>query len=153
MSSAHPRFTSLHRARRAACVVLGVFLLTLQSFAPVFAAQGQGDWIEICAEAGAVWVQVDLDEGDGDAGPCPDCARCALCAVTSAAPMPKLTNLTRFEFVQFGTFPRFDAYNSDNPAQFWPDTRGPPTAPEMTPERALRASMATTQNTGGAPWL
>ena len=39
-----------------------------------------------------------------------------------------------------------------NPAQYWHDGRGPPLAAKTESERALRASVAATQDKGEAPW-
>ncbi|TMV03405.1 hypothetical protein FGK63_19520 [Ruegeria sediminis] len=108
--------------------------------------------MEICSEAGAVYVQVDLQEDAGDTAPCPECASCVLCAVTGVGPAPDLPETARPDHVQSEIFPSRNVYKPYNPAQFWPDNRGPPAAPETESERARRASMATIQRSGGALW-
>ncbi|MEX0367418.1 MAG: hypothetical protein AB3N22_15200 [Ruegeria sp.] len=140
------------RAPRAAAGGLGILLLLLQLLSPALASAEQGVWMEICSEAGAVWVQVDPEDGTTDTAPCPKCAHCALCAVTGAAPLPDLPGIVRSGGVQIGTWHVRTMYKPDNPAQFWPDSRGPPPAPQDRTERAPRASMASIQVTGGAPW-
>ncbi|WP_237212625.1 DUF2946 family protein [Ruegeria lacuscaerulensis] len=110
-------------------------------------------WVEICSEAGAVWVQVDLEEGTEDpTAPCPKCADCALCAVTAAAPVPDLPELARIEFAQSMQTVVPSQFGSSNSVWLWPETRGPPAALENRIERAQRASMASIQIPGGAPW-
>nr|WP_243470830.1 hypothetical protein [Ruegeria denitrificans] len=110
-------------------------------------------WIEICSEAGAVWVEVDLEEGTDDpTAPCPKCADCALCAVTTAAPLPDLPELTRDRFFQAERCETRDLVKDYTGKRLWPETRGPPRARQEIYERAQRASIASIQVTGGAPW-
>lgn len=141
------------RATRVAAGLAGIFLLMLQVLGPALASPGQGTWMEICSEAGAVWVQVDLEEDTGDpTAPCPKCADCALCAITAAAPVPDRPLMVRpgsvhIEHCEFGIRPV--TYKTE---RLWPETRGPPAAPEIRTERAPRASMASTRTEGGAPW-
>ncbi|NVO54726.1 hypothetical protein HW561_02840 [Rhodobacteraceae bacterium B1Z28] len=109
--------------------------------------------MEICSEAGAVWVEVDLEEGTDDpTAPCPKCADCALCAVTGTAPLPDLPEMARVGYVQYVRNQTRDLYYSYNSDWLWPATRGPPFAPQDRTERAPRASMAVTPFIGGAPW-
>lgn len=141
------------RVSRMACALAGIFLLLLQMLGPALASPGESMWVEICSEAGAVWVEVDLEEGTVDpTAPCPKCADCALCAVTGAAPVPDLPQIMWTGFVQFigcdiGALA--ELYSTD---RLWPETRGPPAAPEIKTERAPRASMASILVYGGAPW-
>ncbi|RBW55132.1 hypothetical protein DS906_14505 [Ruegeria sp. A3M17] len=109
--------------------------------------------MEICSEAGAVWVQIDLEEEDQDpAAPCPKCADCALCAVTSAAPVPDLPVLIRGSIVHTAHPSPCDLVQVCNLKRLWPETRGPPAAPKYKAERAQRASIASIQVSGGALW-
>ncbi|WP_235216146.1 DUF2946 family protein [Ruegeria halocynthiae] len=152
-----PALNPLHiiavRALRAVCAFAGIFLLLLQLLGPALASPGQSMWVEICSEAGAVWVQVDLEEEDRDpTAPCPKCADCALCAVTAAAPLPGQPELIRAEFIQTAQSGVRILYEPYVSAWLWPETRGPPAAPGHKTERALRASMASIQVIGGAPW-
>ncbi|MGV6847925.1 MAG: DUF2946 family protein [Marinibacterium sp.] len=141
-------------ALRAVAGLAGILLLMLQLLGPALASPGQGTWMEICSEAGAVWVQVDPDEDTGDpAAPCPKCANCPLCAVIGLAPLPAMPGLAIWEVVQTEAFARTDQYKPHKSTWLWPQTRGPPRGPEKTTERAWRASMASTQVIGGAPWL
>ena len=152
MLSHRPHPKPFARAHRALAGLAGILLLLLQLLSPALASADEGVWMEICSEAGAVYVQVDLKEDAGDTAPCPECASCVLCAVTGTGPQPVLPEMARPEFVQSGLVQARDVYKPYNPAQFWPDTRGPPAAPETESERAPRASMATIQRSGGALW-
>lgn len=140
-------------AFRAVAGLAGILLLMLQLLGPALASSGQGSWMEICSEAGAVWVQVDLDEDtDNPAVPCPKCANCPLCAVTGAAPLPDTPVLIRTIDVRVEA-PRCAAASAPNlSVRLWPETRGPPLGNQIRTERALGASMASTQVNGGAPW-
>ncbi|NOC92807.1 hypothetical protein GS614_12830 [Ruegeria sp. HKCCD6604] len=109
--------------------------------------------MEICSEAGAVWVEVDLEEGTDDpTAPCPKCADCALCAVTTAAPLPDLPLLMQSENARIVPAAIGDLCILYNSRRLWPETRGPPFATQEEFERALRASVASTLAIGGAPW-
>lgn len=153
-----PAFNSFHtlpvRASRAACGLAGIFLLLLQMLGPVLASPGESMWVEICSEAGAVWVQVDLEEeGDNDpTAPCPKCADCALCAVAVSAPMPGALLPASVGNVQNVRFEHGGQCILYSPKHLWPETRGPPFTTLEESERAPRASMASTQLIGGAPW-
>lgn len=140
-------------AYRAVAGLAGIFMLILQLLSPALASPGQSTWMEICSEAGAVWVQVDLESETQDpTAPCPKCADCALCAVTGAAPLPDMpqVSLTGIEqFVRCDIGQIFDLHKSE---RLWPETRGPPPENKNKIERALRASMASTQIRGVAPW-
>ena len=153
MSARNPLHNSAVRVFRATCAFVGILLLLLQMLGPALASPGQSMWVEICSEAGAVWVQVDLEEGTEDpTAPCPKCADCALCAATNAAPVPDLPELAGAAFTH--AVECFAARQNTicESAWLWPETRGPPAAPAHKTERALRASMAPTQLPGGAPW-
>jgi len=148
-----PQHTLLSRAPRAVCALAGIFLLLLQMLGPALASPGESMWVEICSEAGAVWVQVDLEEETEDpTAPCPKCADCALCAVASEAPVPDLPVLLRGGFVQSARLNTCDLVPASSVKRLWPETRGPPHATQEETERALRASVASTQAIGGAPW-
>ena len=140
------------RAFQAVAGVLGILLLLLQLVAPSLASAEQGEWMEICSEAGAVWVQVTPEDNNPDTGPCQDCAHCALCAVTAAAPLPQMPQIDPLRFVQNEQWGVHDLYISHKSQHLWPAGRGPPCAPQDRTERAPRASMASIQVTGGAPW-
>lgn len=141
------------RTFRALAGLAGIFLLLLQLLGPALASPGQGVWMEICSEAGAVWVQVDPEEETDDpAAPCPKCADCALCAVTSAAPLANPVEVALREGLSVVHPSQTHICNPYVFARLWPETRGPPCETQHRTERAPRASMASTQVTGGAPW-
>lgn len=153
MPALNPLHISAVCASRALCACAGIFLLLLQLLGPALASPGQSMWVEICSEAGAVWVQMDLEEETEDpTAPCPKCADCALCAVTSAAPVPDAPILTRDGLFNASRCEFSDLVQACSVKRLWPQTRGPPHSPHEEPERAQRASMASTQTTGGAPW-
>lgn len=152
-----PASTPLHnlpvRASRVACALAGILLLLMQMLGPVLASTGESMWVEICSEAGAVWVQVDLEEETDDpTAPCPKCADCALCAVTSLAPLPDQPHLVLSQKAGVALYQCAEQNQPHDQARLWPETRGPPRATPETTERAPRASMASTQSIGGAPW-
>ncbi len=141
------------RVFRAVCGWAGVFLLLMQVLSPALASPGQSMWMEICSEEGAVWVEVDLNEDSQDpTAPCPKCADCTLCAMSGAAVIPDLPQIVQIEFVQLVHCPTADPFNLYTTNWLWPETRGPPRGPEIKVERVPRASMASFQLSGGAPW-
>lgn len=153
MPAFRPPHNLFDRVSRAVCCLAGIFLLLLQMLGPALASSGDSMWIEICSEAGAVWVEVDLEEGTDDpTAPCPKCADCALCAVTTAAPLPDLPLLAQAENVQIVSAANWDRCKLYNSKRLWPETRGPPAASKHKPERAVRASIASIQVFGGALW-
>ncbi|SMO52586.1 hypothetical protein SAMN06265380_10219 [Ruegeria faecimaris] len=153
MPAQNPLHISAVCASRAACAVAGIILLLLQLLSPALASPGQSMWVEICSEGGAVWVEVDLEKGDADpTAPCPKCADCALCAVTGAAPLPMPLEVTLRGRVQFLSCQNNRSFELNGSDRLWPETRGPPPAPEFKTQRAPRASMASIPIIGGAPW-
>ncbi len=153
MPASNPLHNLPVRASRVAFALAGIFLLLLQMLSPVLASTGESMWVEICSEAGAVWVQVDLEEEtEGPIAPCPKCADCALCAITAAAPVPDLPTMTQPAVTHLAVAQCVDQLRHRDATRLWPETRGPPCATQEATERALRASMASTLNTGGAPW-
>ncbi|WP_298849992.1 DUF2946 family protein [uncultured Ruegeria sp.] len=153
MPAFRPPHNLFDRVSRAVCGLVGIFLLLMQMLGPVLASPGDSMWIEICSEAGAVWVEVDLEEDTNDpTAPCPKCADCALCAVTTAAPLPDLHQLAQAGNVQIAPSANRGLCVLYNSKRLWPETRGPPFATQDESERALRASVAFTQVIGGAPW-
>ncbi len=141
-----------HRALRALAGCAAILLMLLQLVAPQLAQAGQGNWIEICADGGAVWVQVTEDETPDPNAPCPRCADCALCALTGPAPLPDLPVWAVFQGVQNGQSALKPLYKTVNSPRLRPETRGPPAAAQDRTARASRAVLASIQNTGGAPW-
>lgn len=153
MPAHYPLHSLLFRVSRATCALAGTFLLVLQMLGPVLASPGQSMWVEICSEAGAVWVEVDLaSETKDPTAPCPKCADCALCAVTTLAPLPDLPHLVLSQKAYLALYQCADQIRPHDQVRMWPETRGPPRAPKTQTERAPRASMAFTQIPGGAPW-
>lgn len=129
-----------------------VVALVLQLWAPAAAQASDSTWVEICSEVGPVLIQMDLSDEPSDPGPCPKCQDCALCAVAdglSGNPMLKPVFAAHMAAVN----PVCPSQSvAPNPAQFWPDNRGPPVATQYIIERALRASIASNPNIGGALW-
>lgn len=152
MSANNPLHISAVRASRAACACAGLLLLLLQLLGPALASPGQSMWVEICSEAGAVWVEVALNEESQDpTAPCPKCADCMLCTASGEGLLPELTQIGQFEFVQFAHYRSVDVFNLNPSDRLWPETRGPPRGPEIKPDRAPRASTASLPVFGGAP--
>jgi len=153
------------QGRRAWGAALGIVLLMLQLVVPVMgSAAAGGDWIEICSEFGAVEIQMPpagtvsgavpgVEPGDGSSNTpeCPDCATCALCALVTVA-IDREAQTTRLDAraLPAGRSPAEVA--ARNPAQFWPDSRGPPPGPAIPTARAPRAALASIADTGEPPW-
>lgn len=152
MSRRHRPANLPHRALRALVGCAAILLLLLQLVAPQLAQAGQGNWIEICSEGGAVWVQVTEDETPDPKAPCPRCADCALCALTGPAPLPDLPVWAVFQGVQNGQWALKPLYKTVNSPRLRPETRGPPVAAQDRIARAPRAVLASIHITGGAPW-
>ncbi|MBT3142496.1 hypothetical protein DS909_03555 [Phaeobacter gallaeciensis] len=139
---------------RAVCSGLAIFAVIFQLLFPVAAQASNSDWIEICAEQGPVMIQVDYsgDEPEPVTGPCPKCQACALCALADVTDPSILSRVDVQVAVGRDDLSKAAQCLIVNPAQYWPDTRGPPVAPQNITERALRASIALIQNIGGALW-
>lgn len=139
---------------RALCGGLAIFALVFQLLFPVAAQANNSDWIEICAEQGPVMIQVDYsgDQPEPVTDPCPKCQACALCALADVADPSTLSRVDMHVAVGRDDLSKAAQCLIVNPAQYWPDTRGPPVAPRNITERALRASIASIQNIGGALW-
>jgi len=130
--------------RRGFASALGIILLVLQMLVPQTGQAAGGNWIEICSEYGAVEIQVDLDGIPLDSPPandieCPECPTCALCALTGVVAIETAAIATGFDASVLTP----DWYGRENctpnPAQFWPDNRGPPLAKASTEHMGLRA--------------
>lgn len=131
-------------------VVLGL-MLVVQLLLPNLTNAEQGTWIEICSDEGAVWVEIQTETPTGDED-CPDCATCAFCNLVAAEamPMPQTATLSPSKSTEVKSETR-QCY-ALNPAQFWPENRGPPADPKNTTVPAAGASMASPQSNGAAPW-
>ena len=130
-----------------------MLLLLLQTFGPVLASPGQRIWMKICSEGGAVRVEADLErDAEDPTANYPECADCALCAVTSVAPVPDLLETMQTGIVRLVRCENVTSFVLYNSNWLWPEARGPPRRPEIRTERALRATMVSTELTGGAPW-
>ena len=136
--------------------MVGIFALCLQSFAPLAAQAGLGEWIVICSEEGTTRIQVDVTTGEPvDHAPCPDCETCHFCAPahglgsTELAPLPGLSSEVR----QAIFLP--DARFISDSRYLWPVTRGPPAATKTSvyfenSDRAFRAFSALNFKSEGA---
>lgn len=151
----HIRRTSL---RRFSAVLALCALVIAQLLPGIAAASGTGEWVEICSESGVVLKQVELGGSDTPESdpqmPCPDCMACVFCAALDSAavlsdPISAAAIAAR---TQRGTMGSQDA--PTNPAQFWPDNRGPPRAEEQITSTGTRVlAKVSTLTIGGAPWL
>lgn len=133
---------------------LGALALLLQLLAPSFSYAGPSDWVEICSEQGAVWIEIDAESGEPVEKDCPKCGACLFCAIgdgvvgsVSMSAGQKL-EITLLRQVRTGETVVFEFRG------LWLTGRGPPPPLEHTDrtERAARASMAATLKTGGVPW-
>ena len=128
------------------------FMLVLQvAFPGAGQAASGGEWIEICGEFGVVEIQVSA-EGSGDKQDCPKCSTCALCAAETGYGAASIQTSGIGRAAKCAVLLPAGTAVQPNPAQYWHDGRGPPLADKIESERALRASVAATQNKGEAPW-
>ena len=136
--------------------VLALWLMLVVQFLPGMAgAEGQGHWIEICADGGVALIQVDEN---GDAVPqgddtCPDCATCAFCAVQDQSGLPAHLPVAGVDLTPVVPVPGAVVRLSVEQVRFWPGPRGPPARAEHEGIRASLPIKGSTQNTGGAPWI
>ena len=127
------QFTTGHRRNRRGRLGrvfgagLGVLFLVLQMFVPVVAQAASGSaQIEICSEFGAIEITI---AADGDtASDCPDCPACAQCSLNHTIAPELATRLACFDAAPLPWVPYKADLIVQNPAQFWPDNRGPPLA-------------------------
>ena len=130
-----------------------VAMLILQAAPIAASASGNGMWIEICSEAGIVLKQVDMqDPGGTDDTSCPACAQCPFCAVANPDAVFSGDAVTRTAFFvtikAVGEPQTFIA----NPAQFWPDNRGPPRAEKNMRSQGHDPAKAFSVLSRGASW-
>jgi len=138
---------------RFASVLAMLALVVAQSAA--FAAQARegGVWIEICSEFGPVMAKVDLSgEADADESECPDCATCPFCALpdlevfTAAEAAAKRVQAARV-LAALGAQALIA-----NPAQRWPDNRGPPFVQPRQRNGMRDVAEAPVIRDQGGPW-
>ncbi len=138
--------------RNGAFALLGIALIVLQLLAPSLARAGGGDWIEICSDGAAVWIQIDEDGEERESEPCPKCQNCTLCAIGSFATLATVPGFSLTPSLASARFSASAQCERHNPAQFWPDNRGPPPGTQDHMTHVLRVALASTPVTGGAPW-
>lgn len=141
---------------RPMSAMLAALALMLQLITPSLAqsaAANGASWIEICAEAGAVWIAVE-DEFDPDsdtkAPRHSECRDCLLCTVATPAAQPVAATLS-------GPVPVFcvlvtgagSRMSSSKPFER-PMTRGPPRVFQVDMDRARSAGMAQFSQKGDA---
>lgn len=134
--------------------LLALCALVVVQVAPVAAAAYRHSaWVEICSENGIMLKQIDVsDENGSERDNCPECAQCPFCA------MPDFdTKIIVPAAVKSGFATRQGAVgtaqaNIANPAQFWPENRGPPLADETVRPRARDLAKAATFQVGDLPW-
>lgn len=140
-------------ALRLPGVVFGVLLLMMQVLAPAMAqASAGGEWVVICSELGPVEVRVSLDDGSpvNDTG-CPECEACVLCVAGDQVITPQVSHVSLFVVATLSLDWAENSVQSVNPAQYWPDCRGPPLAKIILKTRTGHAPLASIHNTGEAP--
>ncbi|MDQ2090095.1 hypothetical protein NO357_09315 [Marimonas arenosa] len=128
--------------------------LVISQSVPLAAQErNSGVWIEICSEFGPVMKKVDLSgDEDADEGECPACATCPFCALpeieafTAAEASPTRAQAARERAVHGAQT------LIANPAQFWPDNRGPPFAQPMQRHGMHDVAKAPVFYFAGGPW-
>ena len=141
----------LRAALQRAGAVVALLALLLQAFAPGAAQAQDGMIAVICGADGPVEVRMNAD-GEVDEAPCPECGDCPSCLLLSAPyTLPSGSVPFGLQFAA-GTSPRSpDSPNSENPAQFWPENRGPPLFTQVQSGLACRTSLSS-EISGGQPW-
>ncbi|MDP5219115.1 hypothetical protein Q5Y75_17995 [Ruegeria sp. 2205SS24-7] len=147
-----PLSTAPGRRLNSAFALLGIALFVLQLLAPSLVRAGGGEWIEICSDGAAVWIQIDEDGEERESEPCPKCQNCMLCAVGSFAPLATVPGVSLTPAPASARLSVPAQCEHHNPAQFWPDNRGPPLESQNHMIRALRVVLDFTPVTGGARW-
>ena len=147
------RFTPRGWFSRLVAVLSVLCVISVQVSPVAASASGDGMWIEICSEFGVVMKQVDLSgDGETDESPCPACAQCPFCAIWDADAVPTVQGAAVQGFV-LRCEPALGSQTViANPAQFWPDNRGPPTAEETARMPVHDVAKAPFSNPGGVPW-
>lgn len=137
--------------RRVSGACAGILLLLLQLIAPLMgqAATG-GEWVEICSEFGAVEVLIASDGSPIEVPDSPDCDTCTLCTSLTVVPSAPPSEFAVFTIADRLNLGRSSDRIGDNPAQFWPDNRGPPRTKVSYTHTGLRA-LAPTQSKGEVP--
>lgn len=105
----------------------------------------------ICGADGPVEVRINAD-GEVDEAPCPECGDCPACLVLNA-PFALPSGSLPFG-LQYAAAPAKgtpDSPLSENPAQFWPENRGPPLFTQVKTGFACRVSLSS-EISGGQPW-
>lgn len=140
----------LRAVLRRAGAVVALLALLLQTFAPGAAQAQDGMIAVICGAEGPVEVRMNAD-GEVDEAPCPECGTCPSCLLLSTPyALPSSSAPFGLKFaaasLQSPGSPR-----SENPAQFWPENRGPPLFTQVESGFACRAFLSS-EICGGQPW-
>lgn len=139
------------RFKKAVFCMVGIFAFVVQMLIPTGSMAQNGDWIEICSELGAVFIQVDMtDEDTPQKTECPDCADCLLCAAVGFDVVrlshPHLASLQ----TEISTWQPDPASAIEGTYRAWPYTRGPPLGRPEISNRVFSAFSASIQVNGGA---
>jgi len=153
----HQDWRSLQRRLSAA---LALCLMVFLQVAPGIAgAAAKGEWVEICSEFGVILKQVALNgdslpEGENKNDvPCPLCAACAFCAaLESEGILPEQHQARAGIGGRCSRALRALQNVAANPAQFWPDNRGPPLGTQHKQAHLRASPKASIQTVGGAFW-
>lgn len=105
----------------------------------------------ICGADGPVEVRMTTD-GEIDEAPCPECGTCPSCLLLSTPfALPSGSAPFGLQFAAGPSQQSLDSPISENPAQFWPENRGPPLQTQVKSGFACRASLSSAIH-GGQPW-
>lgn len=141
----------LRAALQRAGTVVALLALLLQTFAPGAAQAQDGMIAVICGADGPVEVRMTAD-GEVDEAPCPECGDCPSCLLLSAPfVLPSSSAPFGSQYAAVASPRSPDSPNSENPAQFWPENRGPPLSTIVKSGFACRASLSS-EISGGQPW-
>ncbi|WP_068116840.1 DUF2946 family protein [Tropicimonas marinistellae] len=143
------------RGVRLAIIAVFLLALMLQAINPVRGlAQQDGTLIEICSEFGVAKVRVDAEGNivETSGTPCPKCEDCALCCADVASAAPNAGTLHSPIDLPSIEPARVRTSDTENPAQFWADNRGPPVRTPIEIGPAMELFMASPWIEGRTPW-
>ncbi len=142
----------LRLALGRAGTVVAILALLLQIFAPTAAQAQDGMIAVICGQDGPVQVRLNA-AGDVEEAPCPECGDCAFCLlVSSPVAVPTDSLPSGLQLAVSDSLSSLSSVFSVNPAQFWPENRGPPLQTQNNSGLACRSTHRALLS-GDRPWV
>lgn len=82
---------------------------------------------------------------------CPECDVCALCSIGDATMVSRASHFALYVTTDLSSCGHGSRHIVRNPAQFWPDSRGPPREKDIFTTRMAHQGLASIPKTGEAP--